>query len=156
MCLFVCLMSELVNSRCKDCSPKSFQCTPCAKLDITVRKRLNLIKKQEREKQQQQQASVRLFTPNQALEDDFVYPPMPHPAPLAIHDQVMYPPPSPLSIASPCMGSSSKGSSVVPINLLTSPSSPPKSAWSRMAKCHSSHSKLRDKARIPHGAERTS
>jgi hypothetical protein len=88
MCLFVCLMSELVNSRCKDCSPKTYQCTPCSKLDVTVRKQMKIKKDQEKKKL----GSVCLFPLQQ-------YPPMPPAAPLSINGQVMHPPP----IASPNM-----------------------------------------------------
>ncbi len=141
-------MSELVNSRCKDCSPKAFQCTPCSKRDVTVRKHMNLAKKQERE---MQRSSVCLFSntivavpvehnaPEGSDSVGHMYPPLPFPAPLTINDQVMYAPPSiasplmgapindqvmyaPPSIASPLMGapkSGPKSSPGVPINVST-------------------------------------
>lgn len=81
-------MSELFESRCKDCSPKSFQCTPCAKLDVTVRKQM----RQKKDQEKKDQAPVRLFP--------HIFPPMPDAAPLSINGQVMHL----LSIASPNMG----------------------------------------------------
>jgi hypothetical protein len=83
-------MSELVNSRCKDCSPQSFQCTPCSKLDVTVRRQM----RQKKEQKKHDQSPVCLFPlPH-------VFPSMPEAVPLSIHGQVMHP----LSIASPNMG----------------------------------------------------
>jgi hypothetical protein len=114
-------MSELVNSRCKDCSPKAFQCTACSKNDVTVRKRMNWAKKQERE---MQRASVCLLSntivvvpvEHDAPEDSdtvgHVYPPMPFPAPLTINNQVLYAPPS---IASPLMGTPKSGLNSTPV-----------------------------------------
>ena len=109
-------MSELVNSRCDACRPKNFQCTPCSKHDVTVRKQMNALKKLEREKQ----APVCLFPAkkpevvsqilyneqasafNQAFqqasvflrEDGQPYPPMPPPAPLTMNGVEIFPPPS--------------------------------------------------------------
>jgi hypothetical protein len=40
-------MSELMNSRCKDCSPKAYQCSACASNDVTVRKAARLAKKMQ-------------------------------------------------------------------------------------------------------------
>jgi hypothetical protein len=70
-----------------DC-PKTYQCTPCSKLDVTVRKQMKIKKDQEKKKL----GSVCLFPLQQ-------YPPMPPAAPLSINGQVMHPPP----IASPNM-----------------------------------------------------
>ena len=73
-------MTEIVDSRCKDCSSKSFQCTPCSKKDVTVRKQMVLARK----------AQVLLS----AYKLKFDFPAMPPPAPLVANGQVLYPPPA--------------------------------------------------------------
>jgi hypothetical protein len=40
------MAAELVNSRCDGCNGQTFQCTLCAKQDVTVRKRMNAEKKE--------------------------------------------------------------------------------------------------------------
>lgn len=104
-------MAELLESRCNACRPKSFQCTPCYKNDVTVRKQMAAAKKVEREKQD----PVRLFpadtakAPEVLREDGQRYPPMPEPAPLTLFGIQVFPPPTnlfpppstPPSIAAP-------------------------------------------------------
>lgn len=104
-------MAELLESRCNACRPKSFQCTPCYKNDVTVRKQMAAAKKVEREKQD----PVRLFpadtakAPEVLREDGQRYPPMPEPAPLTLFGVQVFPPPTnlfpppstPPSIAAP-------------------------------------------------------
>jgi hypothetical protein len=72
-------MTELVDSRCKDCRSKSFQCTPCSNKDVTVRKQIVQARK----------AQVVL-----SKYQLFEFPAMPPPAPLVANGQVLYPPPA--------------------------------------------------------------
>ena len=79
-------MTELAYSRCKDCSPKAWQCSSCAKLDVTVRKNM-------KEARKRATSPVVLFTsPTAPLLLTHVYPPMPAPAALSLYGQVVFPP----------------------------------------------------------------
>ena len=44
-------MTELINSRCLACSPKAFQCSPCAVNDQTLRKAARTAKKMQHQPQ---------------------------------------------------------------------------------------------------------
>jgi hypothetical protein len=102
---------ELMNSRCKACSPQAFQCSDCASLDRTVKKNLRLAKKNIHN---QQLPSV-LFSD---VPSSHVYPPMPAPAPLFVNGQVLVP----VSIASPGISRQlSVHGQIVPLPLALSP-----------------------------------
>jgi hypothetical protein len=93
-------MTELVNSRCQECSPKDWQCSSCAKLDVTVRKNIRDMKKRAAPPPvvlfYATTAAVPLLGGHEsALLAGHDYPPMPAPAALSINGQVMYPPPVP-------------------------------------------------------------
>jgi hypothetical protein len=100
-------MTELVESRCEDCSRKSFQCTPCSKQDVTVRKLMR------------EQAKANVMLSQYRL---FEFPPMPPPAPLVLDNQVVFPPPS---ISSPMLNVSSDPLAA-PSILQASPTTPTK------------------------------
>jgi hypothetical protein len=74
-------MSELVNSRCKDCSPKLHQCTPCSVKDVTVRKKMREEMRALKRKDALAQQPLQLT----------FFPTMPAPASLQIMGEVQWP-----------------------------------------------------------------
>ena len=109
----MCLMSELVDTRCSACSPKAYQCSRCATSDVALRRTLKKSKKPVASSSQEFVSPPAVAVPSTPVASsfqEFVSPPaddelypsyeyaidhqfpaMPSPLHLSVGGQVLYP-----------------------------------------------------------------